>query len=90
MVKALAAKGCTVRTETSASWAMQELPLKEQDFAFPSSKAPADELRRRSGVGGGPIRHTVFVGSWLSWPATTIPTMRLTARRVLAELHIPG
>ncbi|MEJ8637072.1 hypothetical protein WKI67_27280 [Streptomyces sp. MS2.AVA.5] len=56
VVKALAAKGFTVRTETSGSWAMEELPLKEQDFAFPSSKAPADELRRGSSVGGGPIR----------------------------------
>lgn len=56
VVNALAAKGFTVRTETSGSWAMEELPLKEQDFAFPSSKAPADELRHGSSVGGGPIR----------------------------------
>src|SRR5690606_33338801 len=45
-VKALAAKGFTVRTETSGSWAMDRLPLKGYDFAFPGSKAPADELRR--------------------------------------------
>lgn len=56
VVKTLAAKGFTVKTETSGSWAMEELPLKGQDFAFPSSKAPADELRRRTKIQGGPIR----------------------------------
>lgn len=50
VVKALAAKGFTVKTETSGSWAMEELPLKEQDFAFPSSKTPAGELRRKSKI----------------------------------------
>ncbi|MFJ9622241.1 hypothetical protein [Streptomyces sp. NPDC101181] len=55
-VKALAAKGFTVRTETSGSWAMDRLPLTGYDFAFPGSKAPADELRRRAGVQGGPLR----------------------------------
>lgn len=55
-VKALAAKGFTVRTETSGSWAMDRLPLKGYDFAFPGSKAPADELRRASGSHGGPLR----------------------------------
>lgn len=44
VVKALAAKGYTVRTETSGSWAMDGLNLKGYDFAFPSSQAPADEL----------------------------------------------
>uniref|UniRef100_A0AAU1ZWZ1 Substrate-binding domain-containing protein n=1 Tax=Streptomyces sp. NBC_00093 TaxID=2975649 RepID=A0AAU1ZWZ1_9ACTN len=44
VVKALAAKGYTVRTETSGSWAMEGLDLKDHDFAFPSSQAPADEL----------------------------------------------
>jgi len=44
VVKALAAKGYTVRTETSGSWAMEGLDLKGYDFAFPSSQAPADEL----------------------------------------------
>ncbi|MCF3964556.1 hypothetical protein [Streptomyces fuscigenes] len=42
--KALAAKGFTVRTVTSGSWAMQDQPLKGDDFAFPSSQAPADAL----------------------------------------------
>ncbi|MFJ8055418.1 hypothetical protein [Streptomyces sp. NPDC096142] len=44
VVKALAAKGFTVRTETSGSWAMEGLDLKGYDFAFPSSQAPADAL----------------------------------------------
>ncbi|MFF2845243.1 hypothetical protein ACFVT5_02775 [Streptomyces sp. NPDC058001] len=44
VVKALAAKGFTVKTETSGSWAMEGRDLKGYDFAFPSSKAPADEL----------------------------------------------
>lgn len=55
-VKALAAKGFTVRTETSGSWAMDRLPLKGYDFAFPGSKAPADELRRGAEAQGGPLR----------------------------------
>ncbi|MFE9096208.1 substrate-binding domain-containing protein [Streptomyces sp. NPDC007264] len=44
VVKALAARGYTVRTETSGSWAMEQLALKGYDFAFPSSQAPADAL----------------------------------------------
>ncbi|MFF7747894.1 substrate-binding domain-containing protein [Streptomyces sp. NPDC007971] len=44
VVKALAAKGFTVRTEASGSWAMEGLDLKGYDFAFPSSQAPADQL----------------------------------------------
>ncbi|MCD7438827.1 substrate-binding domain-containing protein [Streptomyces lincolnensis] len=44
VVKALAAKGYTVRAETSGSWAMEGLDLKGYDLAFPSSQAPADEL----------------------------------------------
>ncbi|MFH8464471.1 hypothetical protein [Streptomyces sp. NPDC017991] len=44
VVKALAAKGYTVETETSGSWAMEGLDLKGYDFAFPSSQAPAGEL----------------------------------------------
>ncbi|MFD9261193.1 hypothetical protein [Streptomyces sp. NPDC059538] len=41
VVKTLAAKGYTVKTETSGSWAMDQLALKEFDFAFPSSSEPA-------------------------------------------------
>ncbi|WP_199863423.1 MULTISPECIES: hypothetical protein [unclassified Streptomyces] len=48
VVKALAAKGFTVGTETSGSWDMEELPLDGYDFAFPSSKGPADELRAKA------------------------------------------
>jgi hypothetical protein len=50
VVKALAAKGYTVRAETSGSWAMEELDLKGYDLAFPSSQAPADELADKYGV----------------------------------------
>ncbi|MEW2546014.1 substrate-binding domain-containing protein [Streptomyces sp. NPDC047002] len=42
--KALAAEGFTVKAVTSGSWAMQDQPLKGEDFAFPSSQAPADAL----------------------------------------------
>ncbi|MEU9704614.1 hypothetical protein [Streptomyces sp. NPDC047981] len=56
VVKALADEGFTVQTETSGSWDMEELPLKGYDFAFPSSKAPADELRARNGVKASPLR----------------------------------
>ncbi|MEU5121253.1 substrate-binding domain-containing protein [Streptomyces asoensis] len=44
VVKALAAKGYTVRAETSGSWAMEGLDLEGYDLAFPSSQAPATEL----------------------------------------------
>ncbi|MGY5010782.1 hypothetical protein ACWCY6_22320 [Streptomyces sp. 900105755] len=44
VVKALAAKGYTVQTEASGSWAMEDLDLKGYDFAFPSSSAPAETL----------------------------------------------
>ncbi|GGN33170.1 substrate-binding domain-containing protein [Streptomyces fuscichromogenes] len=47
VVKALAAKGYTVKTEASGSWAMDGLDLKGYDFAFPSSSAPADALAEK-------------------------------------------
>ncbi|MGW3461776.1 hypothetical protein ACWDE9_20225 [Streptomyces olivaceoviridis] len=47
VVKALAAKGYTVKAEASGSWAMEGLDLKGYDFAFPSSQAPADQLARK-------------------------------------------
>ncbi|MEV5804328.1 hypothetical protein [Streptomyces parvulus] len=50
VVQALAAKGYTVRAETSGSWAMEELDLGGYDLAFPSSQAPADELAEKYGV----------------------------------------
>ncbi|MFD4034111.1 hypothetical protein ACFWVP_27285 [Streptomyces sp. NPDC058637] len=56
VVRALAAEGLTVKTETSGSWAMDRSPLKGYDFAFPSSKAPADELRNTNRTDGAPLR----------------------------------
>ncbi|KUM88759.1 MULTISPECIES: hypothetical protein [Streptomyces] len=52
VVKALAAKGYTVKAETSGSWAMEGLDLDGYDFAFPSSQAPATELAAKHGVRG--------------------------------------
>ena len=52
VVKALAAKGYTVEAETSGSWAMEGLDLQGYDLAFPSSRAPADELAEKHGVRG--------------------------------------
>ncbi|MFE4370115.1 hypothetical protein ACFRMN_18120 [Streptomyces sp. NPDC056835] len=56
VVKALADKGFTVKTETSGSWAMEELPLTGYDFAFPASEAPATELDTKYKVSGSPLR----------------------------------
>lgn len=52
VVKALAAKGYTVKAETSGSWAMEGLDLEGYDLAFPSSQAPAAELAARYKVRG--------------------------------------
>lgn len=52
VVKALADKGYTVKTETSGSWAMDQLALKDFDFAFPSSSEPAKEIEAAAGVKG--------------------------------------
>ncbi|MFD9304390.1 hypothetical protein ACFWCB_17335 [Streptomyces sp. NPDC060048] len=52
VVKALADKGYTVKAETSGSWAMDQLALKEYDFAFPSSSEPAKEIEAAAGVKG--------------------------------------
>ncbi|MFJ4690006.1 hypothetical protein [Streptomyces sp. NPDC088766] len=52
VVKALAAKGYTVRAETSGSWAMEGLDLAGFDLAFPSSQAPAAELAAKYEVTG--------------------------------------
>ncbi|MGW1727034.1 hypothetical protein ACWCQK_29450 [Streptomyces sp. NPDC002306] len=52
VVTALAAKGYTVKTETSGSWAMEGLDLKGYDVAFPSSQAPAAELAAKYKVRG--------------------------------------
>ncbi|MFJ5776030.1 substrate-binding domain-containing protein [Streptomyces sp. NPDC093094] len=50
VVKVLAARGYTVKAEASGSWAMEGLDLKGYDLAFPSSKAPADELAEKHRV----------------------------------------
>ncbi|EGX59586.1 hypothetical protein SZN_12103 [Streptomyces zinciresistens K42] len=52
VVKALAAKGYTVRAETSGSWAMEGLDLAGYDLALPSSRAPALGLAAKYGVRG--------------------------------------
>ncbi|MCX4780676.1 substrate-binding domain-containing protein [Streptomyces sp. NBC_01264] len=52
VVKALADKGFTVKTETSGSWAMNQLALRDFDFAFPSSNEPAAEIEEKAGVKG--------------------------------------
>ncbi|WP_370264062.1 substrate-binding domain-containing protein [Streptomyces sp. V4I8] len=52
VVEALAAKGYTVKAETSGSWAMEGLDLKGYDLALPSSRAPADELAVKYKVTG--------------------------------------
>ncbi|MER7371825.1 substrate-binding domain-containing protein [Streptomyces lanatus] len=52
VVKALAAKGYTVKAETSGSWAMEGLDLKGYDLALPSSQAPARELAAKYKVTG--------------------------------------
>ncbi|WP_030202115.1 substrate-binding domain-containing protein [Streptomyces sp. NRRL S-87] len=56
VVTALAAAGWKVQTETSGSWAMDRLPLKDYDFAFPSSQAPAEEIRAKSDLKTTPVR----------------------------------
>ncbi|NGO78216.1 hypothetical protein G6045_21485 [Streptomyces sp. YC504] len=52
VVDALAAKGYTVKAETSGSWAMEGLDLKGYDLALPSSQAPAVELAGKYKVTG--------------------------------------
>ncbi|MFE9633677.1 hypothetical protein [Streptomyces sp. NPDC006463] len=52
VVKALAAKNYEVKTETSGSWAMDQLDLKKLDFAFPGSSEPAKEVEAAAGVKG--------------------------------------
>lgn len=52
VVKALAARGYIVKTETSGSWAMDQLALKEFDFAFPGSSEPAKEVAAAAGLKG--------------------------------------
>ncbi|MFE5535230.1 hypothetical protein [Streptomyces sp. NPDC056492] len=60
VVKALADKGYTVKTETSGSWAMDQLALKEFDFAFPGSSEPAPEIEAAAGVKGAQTTKPFF------------------------------
>ncbi|MFD3871081.1 hypothetical protein [Streptomyces sp. NPDC058623] len=60
VVKALADKGYTVKTETSGSWAMDQLALKEFDFAFPSSSEPAQGIEAAAGVKGAQTSKPFF------------------------------
>ncbi|MFJ3926607.1 hypothetical protein [Streptomyces sp. NPDC090022] len=50
--KALADKDFTVTTETSGSWAMDQLPLEKYGFAFPSSSEPAAEIEAKVDLKG--------------------------------------
>ncbi|MEU8892508.1 hypothetical protein [Streptomyces sp. NPDC048442] len=80
VVKALAAKGYTVRAQTSGSRAMEQLPLKGYDFVFPSSRAPADELRKKTGGGGG-----AGTGPLRPFYSPLVVVAHSSAARVLAD-----
>ncbi|MEU8464915.1 hypothetical protein [Streptomyces sp. NPDC029003] len=75
--KALAAKGFTVRTETSGSWAMDQLALKDYDFAFPGSSEPAQEIEAAAGVKGAQTAKPFF--------SPLVVIARANAAKVLAD-----
>ncbi|MFD5142981.1 hypothetical protein [Streptomyces sp. NPDC058401] len=77
VVKALADKGYTVKTETSGSWAMDQLALKEFDFAFPSSSEPATEIEAAAGVKGAQNSKPFF--------SPLVVIARANAAKVLAD-----
>ncbi|MFD6182544.1 hypothetical protein [Streptomyces goshikiensis] len=77
VVKALADKGYTVKTETSGSWAMDQLALKEFDFAFPSSSEPAKEIEAAAGVKGAQVAKPFF--------SPLVVIARPNAAKVLAD-----
>ncbi|MGW1639564.1 hypothetical protein [Streptomyces lavendulae] len=77
VTKALAAKGYTVKTETSGSWAMDQLDLKEYDFAFPSSSEPAQEIEAAAGVKGAQTTKPFF--------SPLVVIARANAAKVLAD-----
>ncbi|MFF2192714.1 hypothetical protein [Streptomyces sp. NPDC058157] len=77
VVKALAAKGYTVRTETSGSWAMDQLDLKAFDFAFPGSSEPAQEIEAAAGVKGAQTAKPFF--------SPLVVIARANAAKVLAD-----
>ncbi|MFJ1863492.1 hypothetical protein ACIOD1_02575 [Streptomyces sp. NPDC088097] len=77
VVKALANKGYTVKAETSGSWAMDQLALKEYDFAFPSSSEPAEEIQAKAGVKGAQTAKPFF--------SPLVVIARANAAKVLAD-----
>ncbi|MFD9355548.1 substrate-binding domain-containing protein [Streptomyces sp. NPDC060031] len=77
VVKALADKGYTVKTETSGSWAMDQLALKEFDFAFPSSSEPAKEIEAAAGLKGAQNTKPFF--------SPLVVIARSNAAKVLSE-----
>ncbi|MFI8273731.1 hypothetical protein ACIGBH_02270 [Streptomyces sp. NPDC085929] len=80
VVKALADKGYTVKTETSGSWAMDQLALKEFDFAFPSSSEPATEIEAAAGVKGAQTTKPFF--------SPLVVIARSNAAKVLADNNL--
>ncbi|MET9466802.1 substrate-binding domain-containing protein [Streptomyces sp. NPDC006544] len=60
VVKALKDKGYIVKTETSGSWAMDQLALEEFDFAFPGSSEPATEIETAAGLKGAQTSKPFF------------------------------
>ncbi|MFE6841452.1 hypothetical protein [Streptomyces sp. NPDC057686] len=80
VVKALADKGYTVKTETSGSWAMDQLALKEFDFAFPSSSEPATEIEAAAGVKGAQTTKPFF--------SPLVVIARPNAAKVLADNNL--
>ncbi|MER7463839.1 hypothetical protein [Streptomyces sp. NPDC097981] len=77
VVKALADKGYTVKTETSGSWSMDQLALKEFDFAFPGSSEPAPEIEAAAGVKGAQTTKPFF--------SPLVVIARSNAAKVLAD-----
>ncbi|WP_327285118.1 MULTISPECIES: hypothetical protein [unclassified Streptomyces] len=80
VVKALADKGYTVKTETSGSWAMDQLALKDFDFAFPSSSEPAPEIEAAAGVKGAQTTKPFF--------SPLVVIARSNAAKVLADNNL--
>ncbi|WP_030159471.1 substrate-binding domain-containing protein [Streptomyces sp. NRRL S-244] len=80
VVKALADKGYTVKTETSGSWAMDQLALKEFDFAFPGSSEPAPEIEAAAGVKGAQTTKPFF--------SPLVVIARANAAKVLADNNL--
>ncbi|MFI5669295.1 hypothetical protein [Streptomyces sp. NPDC051704] len=80
VVKALADKGYTVKTETSGSWAMDQLALKDFDFAFPGSSEPAPEIEAAAGVKGAQTTKPFF--------SPLVVIARANAAKVLADNNL--